>query len=31
VLTGQVLSRAFGLPLVVEAAAGRFTARAATP
>jgi len=30
VLTGQVLSRAFGLPLVVEAVAGRFTARAAT-
>ena len=30
VLTGQVLSRAFGLPLVVEAVAGRFTACAAT-
>jgi iron complex transport system ATP-binding protein len=31
VLTGPLLSRAFGLPLVVESAAGRFTARAATP
>ncbi len=29
VLTGPLLSRAFGLPLVVEQTAGRFTARAA--
>ena len=30
VLTGPLLSRAFGMPLVVEHRAGRFTARAAT-
>ena len=30
VLTGPLLSRAFGLPLVVEHRGGRFTARAAT-
>ena len=31
VLTGPLLSRAFGLPLVVEQRSGRFTARAGTP
>jgi iron complex transport system ATP-binding protein len=30
VLTGRLLSRAFGLPLVVEHRDGRFTARAAS-
>ena len=30
VLTGELLGRAFGLPLVVESRGGRFTARAAT-
>jgi iron complex transport system ATP-binding protein len=30
VLTGALLSRAFGLPLVVEERAGRYTARASS-